>query len=71
MLFIFLICCLCCGERMLTIFGIKGHASKNNLLIIYQKNLLSSCYELTYPQMKAIKAFFDKYPDFDITINVN
>ena len=26
---------------------------------------------ITYPQMKAIKVFFDKYQDYDITIDSN
>ena len=44
---------------------------KSNSATINQNFTASFAYNLTYPQMKAIKVFFDKYPDYDIIVNSN
>ena len=44
---------------------------KNNSLTLKRYFGAGFAYDLTYPQMKAIKVFFDKYPDYDIIISLN
>ena len=50
-------------------FWNKKTGFKNNLETIKKNFSELSCSTLTYSQMKAIKVFFDKYPDYDITID--
>ena len=52
-------------------FWNKKTGFTNNLKTIKSNFSTFSNGILTYPQMKAIKSFFDKYPNYDITIYAN